>query len=1692
VTSEVANPFSTGGGGSFFEAKVQASFLLHLLIVGRVPCLPSGTLGSIRFQGRQAGYNTDDIILELISDRGQQHCLLAQVKHHAAITKSDAEFRKTLLNAWADFNNPKVFTQGRDVIALITGPMSDRAIQHVRPLLDWARTSASASEFVGKVDTAQFSSNEKRNYLKIFREVLAEIAGGALTDESLWLFLKHFYLLSYDFDTQGSKDEAAILTVIEMARNQTSVIDSQAVWEGLICQAQEWNQTGGTFTALQLPERLKGATQPQRSLVQRDAVRRLQEHFELILRTISTELAPGLNLPRTSAIDELISAVESSSVVIVQGTPGSGKSAVVKMLLQRLEPIVVSFGFKAQEFNHAHVDQFLTSMGIGLTVKQLKAEFSLLPRKLLLIDGAEKLFELTTLDAFRQLLRELSDDPSWTVVITCRESSAEELREHLLAQWGAESIMLQIPPLNSTELGWIAHEAGHLAPLLENPKLEKLLRNLFIISLAWKAFPSTVSSEMAHSIDERQFKDIVWRDYVERVSQKQGGMPLKRRNALLRISQERAKRMSLFVSADGCDPEAVQALVDDGILVESKAGGYAPAHDVLEDWAISRFIGLEFEANGGEPLKFLGAVGTEPAMRRGFRLWLSEALAESKNQAVMDFVLSAFQRDDISAVWRDEIAISVLQSENAGEFIRHVERSLLDNGKILYRRLIQVLRTACKGPNESLLQMYGLDAYRSHVVLGSVFVVPVGNGWSELIQFTYRNINTSDLNDIGTVLGLLKDWSQPIGPTMALPKEAAAVAQICLKYWRLLTEPDVYASGQDQEFLKILFKIPQAARGDVEALIRSALANKRIRDYPSRTIREHVTKSFECQALCEHFPELVIEVARDSWRFGSDDEDEFNTRLDLEQSFGLTRYVHFDYIPTSSLQGPFAFLLNYHPTLAIEFIVRLLNESAECYANSEFRDEVVKVEIPNESGVRTIIGSGRLWYMYRGMAAAPAVLECGLMALEAWLLGQAKQKKDIRDIFREIFETSRSTATMAVLASVAIAYPEAVGDDVLKILEIREFYQWDFARSYQERSNVPDLAAALGIPTQGINRIYDSERKRSAELPHRKNNLEEFAFRLQLTPIREKVWTILDRFLASLPPEDEQTEGDKTWRIALHRMDARHFKAEEVKEVGQIILTPSEPPSDLQNFINEGAEGRELFNRRMRLANWGMTHFRGESREDEAFSDWREALAEAQALKNNEVAGTDATALDLAGPFFVATCVIRDHFSELQPAELAWCRTVIIGELIRKDADKSRSTRISRSPFEGSRPSALVLPLLLRQVPDDETMKQVEESLAVAVTHTSEEVRDYIAEGIRVWLWEIDPGLVKACVGGLIELAAAENRIRTSHRRDLDYSVEVVEHEVEDATAEIRGRIVSRQTSDVFESLQIDLKTHDWPELLDALTMVKPDTDDADLKGFFGASLGALLREAEAGEAWKSTRHVSHEFQHAFAPLFARFALAQTPEEADSLAAPLLANIEKCPRFLAVLLESLPAEEDRVRSGAPFWTIWRSVADSVFKDPLLRKGSRHQWRYSEMRKFVRILLFADLQWKDGVKEWDPVTSNKDFFESAASTIGDTPAGFGALTSLLNAVGQVFLPDAIMWLGQSTESAKETNLIADPGADFELEVLLRSVCYNFGTVVRQRPELHRSVLTLLDKLVEHGSHTAFRLRDYMVAPLPAER
>ena len=60
---QLSNSFSTGSGGPHFEAHVQASFVTLMLTGGFAPCLPCWPITEIKLQGKNDGYDTDDLIV---------------------------------------------------------------------------------------------------------------------------------------------------------------------------------------------------------------------------------------------------------------------------------------------------------------------------------------------------------------------------------------------------------------------------------------------------------------------------------------------------------------------------------------------------------------------------------------------------------------------------------------------------------------------------------------------------------------------------------------------------------------------------------------------------------------------------------------------------------------------------------------------------------------------------------------------------------------------------------------------------------------------------------------------------------------------------------------------------------------------------------------------------------------------------------------------------------------------------------------------------------------------------------------------------------------------------------------------------------------------------------------------------------------------------------------------------------------------------------------------------------------------------------------------------------------------------------------------------------------------------------------------------------------------------------------------
>jgi hypothetical protein len=256
---KIGSPFSTGGGGTIFETHVQASFVVLMLAGGFVPCFPNCAIKRIKLQGRYTGCDTDDLIVyvERQGD-GEEKKLLGQVKHSIRITQRDVVFSEVIQTAWSDFNNPKIFTRGKDSIVLITGPLSATDTGDVREILEWARSCENSGEFFTKVELANFSSQAKQRKLSAFRSHLKKANGDQeVPDEEIFQFLRHFHLLGYDLDIRAG----VTLSFLHSLIGQYSQGDAQNIWTRVIDEVQSTNQSAGTITIDTLPHDIRAAFQ---------------------------------------------------------------------------------------------------------------------------------------------------------------------------------------------------------------------------------------------------------------------------------------------------------------------------------------------------------------------------------------------------------------------------------------------------------------------------------------------------------------------------------------------------------------------------------------------------------------------------------------------------------------------------------------------------------------------------------------------------------------------------------------------------------------------------------------------------------------------------------------------------------------------------------------------------------------------------------------------------------------------------------------------------------------------------------------------------------------------------------------------------------------------------------------------------------------------------------------------------------------------------------------------------------------------------------------------------------------------------------------------------------------------------------------------------------------------------------------
>lgn len=1681
IGKRVSSPTATGGAGTTFEQHVGAYWLAQLLARGIPPILIDTTVSEVSFQTERLGWQTDDFLIVCDKAGAVSNRLFGQVKRNFTVSSSDEECVKTIADFWKDHKNAN-FVSENDRFALVTLRGTNTLLEHFAGLLDCARASRNSAEFEQRLATEGLVSKTAVRYCDELKKIIGKIDGKSVALADIWSFLRVLHVLSLDLHNSTRQTEAHIRTLLALTVNDGDPASTAAAsWNELISEASTGMAESRSLRRTDLP---KGLQDRHRAIDvnEQRILQALKDHTKPVLRGIRSNIGNDLHLPRAALVQKVLESLETTQVVIVTGPAGSGKSAICKDAINRLAANHFVFGFRVEEFAQPHFDATLATAQVPARHTTLTAILAAQDRKAVLVESVERLLERTTRDAFTDLMTLVADDGGMRVVLTCRDYSLELVRASFLH--GINYTVVRVPFLNDAELAIVEKTYPVLALPLRSANLRNILRNPFLLD---KALVIQWSSEARLPKNEREFRTVFWREIVRADHHVVAGMGRRREEALQEIAVRRARALSPYVPVTDLDPAVIASLQSDSLLIsaEDNPSLVGTAHDVLEDWAILQWLEEQSlaEASFGA---LACTIGEHPAIRRSYRKWVAE-LVDRNAQAADRLFDAAVSDTNISVQFRDDTLVALLKAPSAPEFITRHSAQLLANDRVLLKRMIHLLRVACvKAP----------DWLPSTVKSEALFSVPDGSAWAAILCLVHQNLSNFAPNERLLLISLIQDSVK--GVSWWAPNVEGAEYIAGIAYWLLSGMRGYGSEDVRKRVLQVIAKIPKADAKNFEAVLRGHIEEDERRDMASEELLQLIYNGFDGMPASRDLPDLVINVGEEYLLATEEDIPDNRgyspSSLDIDLYFGIKSDARYNSHPASAIRGPWGYLLRYHTAKALDFYIKVSNHSTEWYVRPRIPGRLeppFEVELKFSDGTsKKQWANGRFWGLYRGLSVGPHIFESMLMALESWLFEVAKQAPEKLDsILLDLLRRSDNAALTAVVASIATAHPHACGEALLVILSARDYIDMDRSRMAAESG----ILAFSGIfPVLGAEqKIYEAERKEANNRPHRGEHLETAILNLQLGPLAKCAQAILDEHLTRLPPKDQQDEEDRIWRLAIHRMDFRQLTvteipAPDVPEEGEpanenskryVRLDPKPVDADVQEMIDKNTGRITKMNLRLGIKLWGIHAFRRENGKYDP-AQWAAKIAEAKTIDrdNDEGDGTRN------GPGFIAAACVRDHWEEMSSDQKDWCVDVVCSEVSRH-ADSS--DRMHGGSLSADRPCAFVLVLLLQKKLTDAQMQRVRETFAIAMTHRSDEVRQYTIFSIDEKIWAEDRSLALLCINAiatesdlLSKAQEVEDARPYSQRRHWG---EIVPEIVSEVRARFWKRGAIADDAHITAGLPNGFGGSAFKNVLTILGRVPQDP----------LAVAAHLRAANTlAECWKikedrdRRRDRDHRAEALISERIQEFLMRTSSEAAKQIASPILDAMDCYPREIHNIIQGLTSAEDRQPNTEHYWLLWELFAERV-KSAKWLTTLDHGRRSTGGEVLSTIFLTAF--WKEDIRHWRSLEGYDHHVGSLFEALPATWLVLDSYVRFLYHIGERSMPEAFVRVAGALKRGDAQKMLAESNTIFMLEALLRRHVYGRPLELKRQAPIRNAVFFILDCLVESGSSAAFRMRDDFVTP-----
>lgn len=1684
--SHKGSVFQKGGGGTNFEQSVQTAFLTTLIIRGNVPSVASSELTEVAFQVTNRGYQTDDLFA-VAKSTNAQHRLLIQVKHNISFTADNQTFKEVVNSFWKDYNNASIFDKANDKLIVVKSGLTKDERNHLKSLLNWATNHATESDFISEVNRIK----GKKNRLDVFREILKEVNNNiALSDRELWEFLKCVDVLEYDFLNEGSIDKAYFLNLIKLSQNKNSTTTDKEIWDSIFSYVAILNKDGGSATLDSIKDKdfFQHFDNAQLSPYFK-AVEKLKSDSKEILRPIKTTIGKGKNelrLPKTEAREKILEALSSSQLTIVTGKPGVGKSAEIKEILQKDFPNASVFIFRADQFNEPTIANVFSSQGVNETIQDIFSCISLIPEKIIFIDSLEKLLESDPECAFKQLLALLKEHPDIRIIASSREYAIDLITLKFGIDKNETSI-IDIPRLDEEELKLVSEKFPQLNSVLKNEKVKKLLQSPKYLDFSLLAISKTNDDYANVSLTE--FKDKLWNSLVVDSTNTKNGLPIKREEAFKEIAVKRAKEMKLFTKPHKSDAEAIVCLENDEIVFqENQNRKYSPTHDILEDWALVKYVSSKFE-EFPNPKDLFRNLGNEPAIRRAFRLWVEDYLIDSSSK-INELIRATTSDQTIEKYWADELLIAVYKSENSNSFFTAFEKELLTNNAVFFNRCLHIIKTCCKESGQK--------------VNNSNLLLPVGSGWKEALFFIQKHITQLEAIKL-SVLNFIIDWYyRLLVQHNTIEKEELEAAKfIVIHYLKEIEDEQEFwqeknAKNKSNDLITILYDLAEISKEEIKQLVARAFVNKENRDsWKLNSFYDSVIKSclsgIGNQRLIKELPEMIVETAWKYWKYIPPKETDFpddkfrilaKHSLRDEECWGIREKYSFS--PSGIYKTPVYNLLRFHPIVGLKFIVDFINYSVDFHVKTdcEYKKQISQIEIElNDGAVVKQYAAWELWAAYRGSSVTNYALESLLMSLEKFLLKIAKRKTDIskenlKFIFGYILKNSNNVAPLAVLTSVAIAYPDEVEEAMLPLLSVQEFYEWDLNRALQESSTLAPMDDHISFA--------QNERWKLNQLPHRKKytrGLGDFIvnYQFNVRKLNQQIHDLFDKL------REKINDDDVIWKKRLNEIDIRKWEVQSYDEkLGGVVVQPKYE-KEVVEYMASYQEYFEAQNTAVKYS--GVISKAYEKKESISYEKWTECYKYYSNPENLDF---------LYGrPVTLAILGLDDFSDDISKEERDWCLNMLNQSLIAILQDTfSRNYELSKGFNLMEKEIALSSFHLLMQNADEEDQNEIIAFMIYMLfAPFSDHEIDKTTLYVRETFFKHYPDKAKRVWLGLIKYSI--------YRKANPYFYGNHDSENLNIAKENEQKFVKRISTDIKLTLdisEISLEKCEGYLLARAFIITPYDTTDKDFSDFINHILPIVLDDLTKEEDYLYNRKSeSRQFDHA--------SVLDIKQYLANLF--LDANFDFSKTVLTTLVNSLSNSKLNYRfSGndlvefvkntldyfvlklydngnlnidqtqytqqlTNFWNLWEVLFNLIPTNgshPLTKK----------LLLDIRYLLWG-FRGDPNENDWNALDGKKDFYKKLFFERGKNNAS--SVINVFSTIGgKEFLPEGISWLAEILRSDINASMSL---ASHSTERMIKRLFYNHISEIKNDKTLIDDYVWILNRMVDLGSSEAYLFRENVI-------